>query len=746
MYKRLSTFDYIIISLLSCGFVCLIYHLLYDKIGYTNLNYFYVGNSIYKNHNKILDLAMFPLYVALFFIFVPIFKILPKINFKFELPDINFDIQPFIKSHKRFCMVIQTILSFGYIILHPFDGNFYPILASLIIFFIILSIVTSYINLYKKENAELSIYALIPIFILLFGNGYNFENGIIEVHHEGEKAAVWLMHHNFNIAYYKDVMMVHGFSDILPPLFGYYVFKDISANAFLLGRSLFDNLILIATVIFSYYIFKKSPILISFSMFRAFNMPQLYILSFFVFLKSAFKQNFYFWIFLYIIFAYFATFFWTTYGLFWLIASLPLALYICIKNQNKSLKIFFTVILLFVILFFNKDFIFSYMHEAANYIESNLYAFGNDFANLKWHQIISDYIKLFALIATPFFIIKLFEELNSPNKNLNYIFTLIFAILFVITSINYSLGRIDYITMQRIRDISLSYLGILVPYLLLIKNNKIIKYFNYLAVIMAIYLIFTHVPQLSKWKTIPLPEQKNIKDIGNIINTYSKTDNDFLDINHGMNYFYFNKKMPIPYTSYFNVVNSKQNKQIAEIKPNVILLETDLPRFDNVYPSLRINELYRNLLLNSDYSTLSVGKNLFLIKKKGEKDLYKLDKALSTKDLGYLTDAWFNSKTHLPIEKLDIKYSIKGNFIEFDKPQNGKNIDLIELNTDSKNINYTVSINGSKSELNFKSRQNSVLLPFDNFPSWLLNKNIKTITINSDKPLKIKLVHFYKRK
>lgn len=255
MDKHLSTFDYIMISLLSCGFVCLIYHFLYDKIGYTNLNDFYVGDSIYKNHNKNLDLAMFPLYVALFFIFVPIFKILPKINFKIELPDINIDIQPFIKSHKHLCMVIQTILSFGYVILYPFNGNFYPVLASLVIFLTILSILTSYINLYKKEHAELSIFAFIPIFIFLFGNGYNFENGSLDLHHEGEKTAVWLMHHQFNMSYYKDVMMVHGFSDILPPLFGYYIFNDISANSFLLGRSLFDNLILIITVIFSYYIF-----------------------------------------------------------------------------------------------------------------------------------------------------------------------------------------------------------------------------------------------------------------------------------------------------------------------------------------------------------------------------------------------------------------------------------------------------------------------------------------------------------
>ena len=746
MNKRLSTFDYVIISLLSCGFVCLIYHFLYDKTGYTNLNDFYVGVSIYENHNKFLDLAIFPLYVALFFIILPIYKIFPKLKLEFQLPDLkfNFNFDKLISNHKTSFMVLQTVLSFGYVILYPFNGNIYPILIILIVCFIILSITTAYLNLYKKEKAELSIFAFIPVFILLFGNGYNFENGGIELHHEGEKAAVWLMHHQFNISYYKDVMMVHGFSDIIPPIFGYYVFKDISAYTFLLGRSLFDNLILTTTVIFSYYIFKKSPVLVSFSMFRAFNIPQLYVLSFFVFLKSAFKQNSYLWIFSYVIFAYFAAFFWTTYGIFWLIATLPLTFYICLQNPNRYKKFVFFIILLLVVVLPNKDFIVSYMLEAQNYIQSNIYAFGNNFAPLKWQQIPSDLIKLFAFLSVPFFIIKLFEEIKSENRNFKYIFALIFAILFVIMSLNYSFGRIDYITMQRIRDISLSYLGILVPYLLLEKNNKYIKYFNCLALIMALYLIFTYTPQISKWKSVPLPQLKNIAEIKSVIDKFSKANNDFLDINHGMNYYYFNKKMPIPYSSYYNVVNSKQNKQISSIEPNVVLIET--PRFDNVYPSLRINPLYRKLLLNPEYSTLIVGKNVFLVKEKGKKDLQRLDKALSTDNLNYLPDAWFNSLNSLPTKEINIEHILDGNSIIFKVPQSGKNIDLIEINTNSKNIKYTVSIDNNTSDLKFQSKQNSVLFPFDNFPSWLLNNEIKTMTIKSDKPIEIKSVKFYKRK
>lgn len=731
MDKRLGTLDYIVISLLSCGIVCLIYHFLYDKIGYTNLNDFYVGDSIYKNHNKSLDLLMFPLYVALFFVILPIYRFLPKINFKFELPDISIDIQPFITSHKHLCMVIQTVLSFGYVILHPFNHKFYPILACFIAILITFSIIHSYIILYKKEQPELSIFAFIPAFIALFGNGYNFGNITADMHHEGEKLAVWFMHSHFNMAYYKDVVLVHGFCDVIPPLLSDTVFREKTLNGFYLGRSLFDNLILMLTVISSYFIFKKHPVLMSFSMYRAFNIPQLYVISFLMFIKS--KKSL-IWLVFYILFAFIALFFWTTYGLFWLIASLPLAIYVFMKQPPK----YISLILVGLILFFSKDFLHNYANVAIDYIQSNIFAFGNDFPALKLIQIPSDLIKLFAFLITPYFIIKLIEEVK--NKNTNNIFVLLFAILFVCVSVNYALGRIDEILMLRIRDISLSYLALIIPFLFI--NNKNIRY---AAGIFTILIVAINVPNLTKWKTVSLSEP-NKTEIKQVLDKYSKTDDDFLDLNGGMNYFIFSKKMPIPYTSFFNVVNSGQSKAISNITPNVILLKSDIGRFDNVHPSLRINSLYRNLILNSDYSTLKTDNNLFLVKIKGKKDLSKLDNALSTDNLGYLPDAWFNSKNNLKIKEYKINSKIKNNNIIFEKHINGIDIGLIEIQTNNSNvINYSISINDSNSSLKFKSKQNSVLIPFDNFPSWLLNKNIKDITIKINKPVKILSVKFYKR-
>lgn len=728
MDKRLGSLDYILISLLSCGIVCLIYHFLYDKIGYTNLNDFFVGESIYKNHNKLLDLATFPAYIATFFIMIPIYKLFPKLIFKLELPDINFKIKPFIQNNKSLFMTIQTILSFGYVILYPFNHKFYPTLVGFIIFLIVFSIINSYVNLYKKEQPELSIFAFMPVLIALFGNGYNFNNLTIDMHHEGEKLAVWLMHSHYNMAFYKDIMLVHGFCDIIPPILSNKIFGENTLNSFYLGRSLFDNLILLITVIFSYFVFKKNPLLMSFSMVRAFNIPQLYILSFLVFLKS---KKTVLWLVTYILFAFAGLFFWTTYGTFWLLASLPLAIYVFYKQPHK----YISLILIGLLLFLTKDFLHNYITSAMDYILCNVFVFGNDFPALKWQQIPSNLIKLFAFLATPFFIIKLFEEYK--NKNLNHVLVLLFAILFVFVSINYSLGRIDGILMLRIRDISLSYLAIIIPYLFI--NSKKLKY---IALIFAILLTATHVPNLTKWKTVNL-SPPNTDEIQQVLAKYSKSDNDFLDLNSGINYFIFEKKMPIPYTSYFNIVNSKQIKKISYIQPDIVLLKSNIERFDNVYPSLRINKLYRNLMLNPEYSTLKTKNNLFLIKSKGKKDLKDLDNALSTNDLSYLPDVWFNSKNKLNIKELNIKYKMNKNIVEFETPINGKEVDLIEIKSDIKNLSYKISINTNSSILNFKSRQNSLIFPFDNFPSWLLSNNIKAITIKTDKPAKILSIKFY---
>ena len=779
----LNLLGYLLISLISCILTCFVYKICYGKFTYNNLTDFYVGNSIYSNINKTFDLWIFAVYLIIFFVILVIYRkivrFLPHFCLKFAIPDFNLDFTNFLNNHKVQVFVIEVLTSFLYVFLHPLNGHFYWQVAILILFFVSFSIWHSYKNLYKIENPKLSIFALVPIFILLFGQGYNTGyNGGIDNHHSGEQIAVFFQHQYFGLNYYKDIMLVHGGVDVVPTFLGSVMFGENTLYSALLGRSLFDNLIVVLTVIFSYYVFVKCPVFLSFSMFRAYNIPQLYVLTFLLMLKKMLLNKPYVWLSCYILLSFTLLFFWTTYGTFWFMATMPLAGYVLFKfskTDKMVLKFISLIFLVALIIFLNKDIIYNYILQAPNYIQSNLYAFGNGFPKIKLHQIFSDLIKLFALFITPYFIVKLIDELKKSQKNIVYLFTLVFSIIFVCTSLNYTLGRIDFIAMQRIKDISMSYLGIIIPYLLLQKNSRYLLFFKYIAVFFFVIITFLSLPNLKRW----LPEnhlekcaisekigefsfskefETNLTEIKNVLEKYSKSENDFLDLNYGMNYFYFNKKLQIPFVSYYNIVNSRQNKACAEIlnknMPNVILISTVFQNyFDNIYPSLRINAIYREILLNRKYNLLQTETNTFLVKSENakflKKDLQILDKKFSSSDLGYLPESWGNSINNLPLKSIEISNKIKYEknkiIITFDVSQKGENIDLIGLITSKKHQSYRMKINGSSSILTFKSKNGKLLIPFDNFPSWLLNDNIKQIEIETEEQVKLMSLNFYKR-
>ena len=87
-------------------------------------------------------------------------------------------------------------------------------------------------------------------------------------------------------------------------------------------------------------------------------------------------------------------------------------------DAQKKPKKYIPLILIGLILFLSKDFLYNYAITATDYIQSNLFAFGNDFPALNLKQLPSDLIKLFAFLVTPYFIIKLIEEVKN-NIELN---------------------------------------------------------------------------------------------------------------------------------------------------------------------------------------------------------------------------------------------------------------------------------------------------------------------------------------
>ncbi len=231
---------------------------------------------------------------------------------------------------------------------------------------------------------------------------------------------------------------------------------------------------------------------------------------------------------------------------------------------------------------------------------------------------------------------------------------------------------------------------------------------------------------------------------------------------------YLDKKIPVAYTSFYNSISTEQAeislRNLIKVQPDIILIYYDILIFDSVYPSLRINPIYRWMLLSENYNLIGNFQlsDIFYLMKSNHKVKYSadelklLDKFLSNNVLYFLPEVWGNSTGTLPMYEVspDFTYEIKQNklVLTFKVPQRGRDIDLLYLEPSvklkNKQIYYLMKINGSDSKLNFYSNKNgNLLIPIDNFPSWLLNNEITEITILSDKELSDEYnIKFYKRK
>ena len=54
-------------------------------------------------------------------------------------------------------------------------------------------------------------------------------------------------------------------------------------------------------------------------------------------------------------------------------------------------------------------------------------------------------------------------------------------------------------------------------------------------------------------------------------------------------------------------------------------------------------------------------------------------------------------------------------------------------------------INALLAKLEVHSKRPRILIPLDNYPSWLLEDKISQIFLDTDKPIKIKKAKLYKR-
>jgi hypothetical protein len=493
------------------------------------------------------------------------------------------------------------------------------------------------------------------------------------------------------------------------------------------------------------------------------NEVLIFFLSYFLLLKNRIVNKPYLWLSLYVILSLVFSLTYTTIGSFWVISSLPLALYLIYKNF-KNKKIIIPIIVFAISLFICKDTLIDYIKEAPYYIKGTLYSFGNLFPP-SINDITYAFQCNFALLFTPILILELLKIIKEKEYNIKSIFFCVFCILMTIVSLKYTLGRIDYTIYSRIQIISIPMLSIALPYYFLyVKNIKKFEIFVIICFVLSLYDIFVELP--SKFSRafvnkkienstlynvgkvdLSSDEERNLIKIKDFV-YHDGNNKTFFDLtNRGMLYLYLNKKTPIKYVSYYNSIDSKQaenSEKILEKNPPEIILIKSEPNnvHDRVFPPLRINYIYRWMLLNKHYKIDGDKENVFLTKVENEynftpKEKNILDFLISQQSIDYLPEVWANSIKTLPILKNYVNFYVENYpneiIIRFYEPQKVKDIDLLYLNlilnNQHKRTHYSIYINDSNSVLNCMSNSGKLLIPMDNFPSWLLNENLKEIRI-----------------
>lgn len=783
---RIKFIDFLAASAASLFLTVKCYAVLYGITGWKNLPDFYTGITIYNNHNKYLDIYIYFVYLLLLFIMLPLVSMVTDKIFKHKENEkpAEFRLLEKIKTFLPKLKNLQYAAVSGFLLLHPLNGHFYPKIAVLSAVLILASVFDIYRR--NKQGKGFSPFAIAALFFIFSFSTYKVWYAPVDDHHFGETFAVYFMHSTFNMEYYKDIMLVHGLKDTAAAFFGDFFFNENNISGYIQGEFLNRNIVFILSVLFSLIVFNgnilyAAPLL----MLKVPSLAVLYVLIYFVLLKKEFleKPAVLFW--LYFICALFLGAYWTTVGSFWVLASLPLFIYACFKLQNrkKHLAAAGLVLLLLSIIFRNS--VFEYFHQAQYYIESTLYAFGNGFgtpagkmpAKFAWEWL----YKMAALFLLPVIILKALEFIKQKKRDAASFLFISFSVLYVLVSLKYTLGRLDEGGFFRIEYISLGFLCVIIPYLIHFYTEKTVRikfeklFFVMIAgffAVSAVYSLPLNITEIGMpdareesglfntgGAMIDAEAKKRLLEIKDYL--YSKNPEEtFLDLtNRGMHYLYFNKKMPVQFSSFYNITSSKQALETAERlrknPPDNILIYSKNALHDNVFPSLRINPLYRDIFLKHKYEYKEAGAGVFLSKtdKKPEytqEQLDNLDYYSGLKRLKYLPEVWAESMKTLPLTEIITDFTIEnyGHQIKiiFSKPQRIRDLDLLYFDTaDKKPASAAISINGSNSEILCRSKSGRMLVPLDNYPSWLLNNDLREITIETDRIIKQPEISFFIR-
>lgn len=717
--------NYALCIALSCGLSCFIYKILYSFYECTNLSELVIGSTIFANYNKSIDYAIYGIYVAIFFL---CFFVLKKVLPTFEIKDFVKDIKlPLREGNPQILQVLQTLSTFMYFLLYPSRNlTEYPILLFIVLFLIVLANADIYFKIIFKDK-KVSPLAIIPLLLLVFGHSYNFGTVNIDDYHFGEKFGTYYLTHFQGFKIFQDINLVHGYNDIFSGYVANKVFGEYTVYSFLLAETLIYNLNLILSLFLGFLIFSKTPIFITGILVNSFYYFNVYFLIALGFLKKEMlSKKPVFWLQWYIIAVFLMSAFWLPVGIFFAIGLLPPAIYMFYQlvKRKQMVKILYLVVTYLFFKMLLKDFIVG----AYNYhLISDTLSYANGFPVFKWTETWSSFIKLFALLATPCFVLEVFKAFKNKNLQLTFIYS--FATLFAVVSSIYALTRIDYIMFSRIRYISIAYITILLPFIFMITKSIWLKYTKYVFTILLLVLIALNFN--GKWDNsaqgrdfeMNKVQKQNIEDMRNYVNKYSAKDDYILDLtNRGLNYFYLERKSPCNMISYFNFTSEKEEdialEQIKKHPPRIIILKSNNIVHDEILPMLRINKIMKWVLTNNYKLVQDKGLVYFVKADKdinysySKQDLQMLDEILGNKDLKQLPQAWANNMENIKLKKISeniYKDTFKGKLqlIKFEKPTTK---------------DFEIKMKGSNSTLKFSTNNaNAVLIPLENYPSWYLN-------------------------
>lgn len=789
-FNKLNTMDLILNSILSFCISVFLFYVFFPNPGYSSLKDFFVGETIYADYNKYFDIFFVFLYIAVFFLFSFVYGKIKNLVFKPKIKAGNLT--------SKIVYALQYISLVCYFLLYPSDGNFYPVLLGVII----LLIVAGVIEIRKKQRisqndglVHFSYIAVTALVLLCFGRIYSFQQIFIDPHHDAEHITAFFMHTKYNMQYYKDIMLVHGYRDTIESWLGLFVFGNENLYTYFLGKTLYYNLLVVIFGLFSLFVFRGNPAaLITFaSLYRNDDLTLLfgiYILTFYAIVQKKIFDNKQLFLSLYVFLSFVFIQYWTTMGILWAISVLPAVVYSLIeiikKKQFKQLTIP-AVTLAVCTAICAKD-LYYFCQQAAFYTKGNLFGFGTVMPPLNLQKF-ELYYRMSAIIALPALMIIAAKEISKKTeKNTEYLFLLAFTIILIFVSLNYTMGRIDADSFTRLLNISVNLIFIIIPYIAYRFYNKNQLLMNYVLTALIFVLIYTGLNKIVELKTMPrLPKQQierlekqglldlrndeksSLTDMTEFIKRNFQKGDIFLDLtNEGLLYYLLDKKIPIPYTSYYNIVSDKQAafalKKIKNNEPDVIYMDNLSRKLDDSFPSLRINPIYRHLLLSKKYKLVTdENKNKALLVNTGTNnnrfnysELQTLDKMLATNNIEKLPDAWGKSIKTLPVEEFNPQFVLSGFKmdsatvinIHFNTPVNGKDLELLYISAPgSGETNWVMQPNNTASMLFFQSKTGKMLVPLDNFPSWMLNDSVTDITVKTNANINQNTtIKFYKRK